>query len=117
MNSKSFESLIAWQKARELNILTLKKASFIKDFYFRNQLQRAVLSVMNNIAEGLERQTTKEYIYFLYIAKGSCGEVRSMIYLAEDLMYLSSQDCKDICYRAREVTALLYGLICALRDK
>ena len=79
MKIDRFEDIIAWQKAKSLtlNIYTLFAES--KDFGFKDQIQRASVSVMNNIAEGFERKTNKEFKYFLFVAKGSCGEVRSMI--------------------------------------
>ncbi len=79
-----FEDLKIWQEARHLvnEIYSLTKSS--RDYDFNNQIQRASISVMNNIAEGFERSGNKEFIHFLRIAKASCGEVRSMLYLAED---------------------------------
>ncbi|MCR4312591.1 MAG: four helix bundle protein, partial [Candidatus Uhrbacteria bacterium] len=72
----SFEDIIAWQKARELTLHIYSNFEKSKDFAFRNQIQRATVSIMNNIAEGLERFGNKELKRFLYIAKGSSGEVR-----------------------------------------
>lgn len=84
MNYQQFEDLRVWQSARELYSLTSSAFCESKKFFFRDQIMRAALSVSNNIAEGFERKTNKEWIYFLYVAKGSCGEVRSMLYLAKD---------------------------------
>lgn len=71
----SFEEIISWQKAREINfknyLLTNKNESFKKDFGLRDQIRRSSISISSNIAEGFERQTTKEFIRFLYIAKAS----------------------------------------------
>lgn len=91
-NAKRFEELWIWQQAREL-VKTVysdfgTESSASRDYGFRDQIQRAAVSVMNNIAEGFERQTKTEFGRFLDIAKGSCGEVRSLYYTAEDLNYL-----------------------------
>lgn len=89
MRIETFEDIIAWQKAKDLTILIYQSFENTKDFGFRNQIQRAAVSVMNNIAESFERQTEKEFRQGLYIAKGSCAEVRSMLYLASELGMLS----------------------------
>ncbi len=69
---------MAWQKAKDLSVAIYRLFETRKDFGFKDQIQRASVSVMNNIAEGFERKGDKEFAYFLYIAKGSYGEVRSM---------------------------------------
>jgi four helix bundle protein len=85
MKIERFEDIIAWQKAKELSVRVYSLFSESRDFGFRDQIERASVSVMNNIAEGFERKSNKEFIHFLFIAKGSCGEVRSMLYLAKEL--------------------------------
>ena len=80
-----FEDIIAWRKAKELTILIYDHFADSRDFGFKDQIQRASVSIMNNIAEGYERKSNNEFRQFLYIAKGSCGEVRSMLLLAEEL--------------------------------
>ena len=84
MTINKFEELIAWQRSKNLCISVYKEFSISKDFGFNNQIQRASVSIMNNIAEGFERRSNKEFRHFLYIAKGSCGEVRSMLHLAKE---------------------------------
>ena len=90
----SFEEIIAWQRARELNaeIYKLKNEDvlFAKDYGLRDQMRRASISISSNIAECFERETAKEFIRFLYIAKASAGEFRSQLYLASDLGYITS---------------------------
>ena len=76
MKIQRFEDIISWQKAKELSVSIYKILKSDTDFGFRNQIEKASVSVMNNIAEGFERQTNNEFRQFLYIAKGSCGEVR-----------------------------------------
>lgn len=82
MKIEKFEDIISWQKGQELceSLYILSRQN--KDFSFRDQILRAVVSICNNIAEGFERRTNKELKQFLFIAKGSCGEVRSMLHTA-----------------------------------
>lgn len=97
----SFEDLKVWKVSRILvrSIYQLtSNGKFNKDFGLREQIQRASVSIMNNIAEGFERNNNKEYIKFLGYSKGSAGEVRSMLYVATDLGYIS-QDSFKIHYQ------------------
>jgi len=82
-----------------------------RDFSFRDQMRRSAVSIMNNIAEGFERKGNKELKRFLYIAKGSCGEVRSMSYLALKLKYLSEESFKEINIMSVEISKMLTGFI------
>jgi four helix bundle protein len=111
MKIERFEDIIAWKKSKELTILIYKNFSSTKDFSFKNQIERASISIMNNIAEGFERQTNKEFKNFLFIAKGSCGEVRSMLGIAKDLGYLDSGNCSKIELLTLEISRILSGLI------
>lgn len=88
---EKFEDILAWQKSQELVIVIYGEFKNCRDYAFRDQIQRAAVSVMNNIAEGYERKGNKEFRKFLYIAKGSCGEVRSMLYLALRLGYVQKE--------------------------
>jgi len=111
----SFEEIIAWQKARELNTeiytITNLNNSFSKDFGLRDQMRRASISITSNIAEGFERETTKEFIRYLYIAKASAGEFRSQLYLALDLNYISTDEFEKINIKINDISKLLSGLI------
>ena len=101
MTVNSFEDLKVWKVSRILvkSIYQLTSdGKFSKDFGLREQIQRASVSIMNNIAEGFERNNNKEYIKFLGYSKGSAGEVRSMLYVATDLGYIS-QDSFKIHYQ------------------
>jgi len=91
MKIEKIEDIIIWQESRMLvkDIYGLFKSC--RDFSFKDQIQRAAISIMNNIAEGFERRGDKEFRRFLYIAKGSCGEVHSMLYAAFDLGYIDKQ--------------------------
>jgi four helix bundle protein len=88
MNINRFEDIIAWQKARVFINNIYKIFGSCRDFGFRDQILRASISIMNNIAEGFEKRSNKELRKYLNISKGSCGEVRSMLYLAIDVGYL-----------------------------
>jgi len=111
MKIEKFEQITAWQKSRELNVIIYKLFSSCKDFSFKSQIERASVSIMNNIAEGFERQTNKEFRNFLYISKGSCGEVRSMISLALDLNYINKNDFENINGKCVEISKVLSGFI------
>ena len=91
----SFEEINSWQKSRIFNkkiYLVTENSNFKKDFDFVRQIRRASLSISSNIAEGFERNTDKEFIYFLYVAKASAGEVRSQLYLAFDMDYITKEE-------------------------
>lgn len=111
----SFEEIISWQKSRELNKdiynITNKNSSFSKDFGLRDQIRRSSISISSNIAEGFERETTKEFIRFLYIAKASSGEFRSQLYLAFDLDYITKDEFSKLNLKVNEVSKLISGLI------
>ena len=101
--SRCFEELRVWQTARVLVKNIYGITSDLKDYAFNDQIRRAAISVMNNIAEGFEGGSDSMFKKYLLIAKGSCGEVRSMIYLAEDLGYIDTErlnnlltDCKEL---------------------
>lgn len=111
MKIEKFEDIIAWQKAEELTLLIYKAFKNSKDYSFRDQIQRASVSVMNNIAEGFERKGNKEFKHFLFIAKGSCGEVRSMLYLALNLEYINKEHYEKYYNLSVEISKILSGLI------
>ncbi len=111
MKIERFEDIQAWQKAKELTLVVYKLFSESKDFGFRDQIQRASVSVMNNIAEGFERKSNNEFRQFLFISKGSCGEVRSMLYLAKDLTRISDDDFNKLHLLCMEISKMLSGFI------
>ena len=86
--AQKFEDLEIWQESRRLNRIIYASLEDCRDYSFRDQMRRAALSVMNNISEGFERRTPKDFAHFLDLAKGSAGEVRSMTYAAEDTKIL-----------------------------
>jgi len=111
MKFTCFEEIVIWKKARELTKDIYKAFSFNKDYSFKDQVQRSTLSIMNNIAEGFERKGNKEFKQFLFIAKGSCGELRSMLYVSKDLQYINSQRYQYLINKSTEISKMLSGLI------
>jgi len=117
-NAKRFEDLWIWQQARELVkeiYKDFRSGPSSKDYSFRRQIQEAGVSIMNNIAEGFERCTDPEFARFLDIAKGSCGEVRSMYYTAEDIGYIDSATADTRRSRAKQTSAGIASLTKHLR--
>ncbi|MCX6959673.1 MAG: four helix bundle protein [Verrucomicrobia bacterium] len=94
--AKQFEDLEIWQESRRLYKVVYKLLEPCRDYSFRDQMQRASLSVMNNISEGFERRTAKDFAHFLDLAKASAGEVRSMAYAGEDVGIMNQSDAKDL---------------------
>jgi len=115
---RRFEDIEAWQKARVLTKLIYsltKQGEIARDFMFKDQLRRAAVSIMANIAEGYERDGNKEFLQFLAIAKGSCGELRSHLTAAHDQRY-STREQYDAAYgNALEVSRMIAGLMGHLR--
>lgn len=111
MRIERFEDIRAWQKAKDLSVAIYRLFEHSKDFGFKDQIQRASVSVMNNIAEGFERKGNKEFSYFLYIAKGSCGEVRSMLILAKELGKINDSDFDYLSKQAEEISKMIAGFI------
>jgi four helix bundle protein len=110
----SFEEINSWQKSRIFNkkiYLVTENSNFKKDFDFVRQIRRASLSISSNIAEGFERNTDKEFVYFLYVAKASAGEVRSQLYLAFDLEYIIKEEFEMLLNSVTEISKLLSGFI------
>jgi four helix bundle protein len=114
MKADRFEDLDAWQVSRELANLIYalgRESGLSKDYGFKDQIQRAAVSVMNNIAEGFERGSNKDFAKFLFIARGSVGEVRSMLYLAADQNYISAEQFKEVYNLCVRGSQLCWGLI------
>ncbi len=110
---RRFEDLTAWQKARDLTANVYRASTvtgFNRDAGLRDQIRRAAVSTMSNIAEGFERGTRKELHQFLVIAKASCAEVRSQLYVAKDVGYLSQEQFTTIRQKAEEVARIIGGL-------
>ena len=104
---QKFEDLICWQKGRELAGAVYKAFKNCNDYGFKDQIQRASVSVISNISEGFERGTKQEFINYLYIAKGSAGEVRAQLYVALDVGYLNIETFKYLNNLASECSRLV----------
>jgi len=108
-----FEDLIAWQKARTLTqriYEMTQQEKFARDFGLTGQIQRAAVSIMSNIAEGYERGNPGDFFRFLCIAKASCAEVRSQLYVALDIGYLTQIQFEQLMKQAEEVGKIVGGL-------
>jgi four helix bundle protein len=116
--AEKFEDVIAWQKARVLTRAVYEatqRGTFARDWGLTSQMQRAAVSVMSNIAEGFERGTPKEYLYFLSVAKASCAEVRSHLYVALDIGYIDQPTFVALLERSDEIARMLSGLRTAIQ--
>lgn len=114
MKIEQFEDIIAWQKAKDLTVEIYQLFKGNRDFGFKDQIQRASVSVMNNIAEGFERDSDADFRRFLFIAKGSCGEVRSMLYIAKELNYMGDAEFKQLSRLSIEISRAISGFIKSL---
>ena len=111
---KSFEEITSWQKSRLFNkriYEITENDGFKRDFDLVRQIRRASISISSNIAEGFERNTDKEFIYFLYVSKASAGEVRSQLYLALDLNYISKIEFDELYLNVSDISKLISGFI------
>lgn len=111
MRIEKFEDILTWQKSRDLAVDIYRLFRLCRDFSFKDQIQRAVISISNNIAEGFDRKGNKELSHFLYISKGSCAEVRSMLYIALELKYIKDNDGNDLLFKTNEISKMLSGFI------
>jgi len=116
---EKFEDIESWKAAREATKMVYEISSngnFAKDFGLCNQMRRAAVSVLSNIAEGFERGGNKEFLQFLAVAKGSCGEVRAQLYVALDQSYLDEARFQEIAAKLSETSRLISGLMKYLRQ-
>ena len=116
---KTFEEIDAWQKSRELTkeiYRITRQRDFARDFGLRDQIRRASVSIMSNIAEGFERSGTGEFAQFLSTAKGSAGEVRAQLYVALDQEYLPREAFDTLSANAAQISRMISGLMKYLRQ-
>jgi len=120
MKINNFEDLNIWQLARELVKDIYAMFASCKDYGFNNQIQRAAVSIMNNIAEGFDRsknsKDNKQMLSFLNISYGSCGEVKSMLYIAEDLAYMDAENTKAMRIRCTDISFKIEAFMKTLRE-
>jgi four helix bundle protein len=110
MAFQSFEDLEVWQRGCRLAVSVFETFVACGNFTMQNQVQRAALSVPSNVAEGYERNSNKEFIRFLNIAKGSCGELRTQLYISRKLNFLNKPDFDHLIGEAKQISAMLHGL-------
>lgn len=115
MTIEKFEDLLVWQKSKEFVVRISLVFKDCKDYSFKDQIWRASISIMNNIAEGFERRGDKEFKNFLNISKGSSGEVRSMLSLAYDLKYIDSTQKISLSDSCIELSRMLMGLMRSIK--
>jgi four helix bundle protein len=111
---KCFEDILAWQKAGVLNEKVggyIDNGRFKRNFRLIDQIEGSAGSIMDNIAEGFERSGNREFLQFLYISKGSCGELRSQLYRALDRKYIQQSEFDDLFELAKEIIVMLQKLI------
>lgn len=115
MKIQKFEDIIAWQKGQDIAVNVYSAFRELRDFGFKDQIGRAAVSISNNIAEGFDRQSNREFVRFLYISLGSTSEVKSMIYLAKRLGYLNQSNTDSLILQNVEVSKIITGLIKSLQ--
>ena len=111
MSYQSFENLTVWKKSARLSSDIYKELKQLRDYGFKDQITRSGLSIPSNIAEGFERKSQKEFINFLSYAKGSCGELRTQIYIGIDIGYISRETGEAWIEKALQISMMLGGLI------
>jgi len=117
MSIQKFEDVVAWRKAQDLAVDIYSIFRDLKDFGFKDQITRAVVSISNNVAEGFDRSGNREFLRFLFIALASCSEVKSMLYLSERLSYISNAKREELIGKTTEVSKIINGLIKSMSTK
>ncbi len=112
-----FEDLDVWKRSARLSANIYKELANLKDFGFKDQITRSGLSIPSNIAEGMERESSKECIRFISYAKGSCGELRTQVYIGMDVGYINDQTGKMWINETQELSAMLVGLMKSIKQK
>ncbi len=115
MSYQSYENLEVWLKAVDLSVSIYKLMGTCKDYGLKDQICRASVSVPSNLAEGMERDSIKETIHFLHIAKGSCAEVRTQLLIANKIGYIAATDFSTLQEQAVTISRMLHGLIKSLK--
>ena len=110
MAYQSFEDLEVWQRGCRLCVNIFKSFRPCKEFTLKDQIQRAALSIPSNVAEGAERGSNKDFAHFLNIAKGSCGELRTQLYIARKLEFIMKSDFDQLVAESKQLSAMLEGL-------
>ena len=115
MAIQKFEDIIVWQKAQNFSIAIYNEFKNNKDYSFNDQIKRASVSISNNIAEGFDRSSNPDFKRFLYFSLASNSEVRSMLYLAVRLNFISEVSAKKLIDNSNEIARMIFGLIKSLK--
>lgn len=115
MAIEKFEDIIGWQKAQDYVVDIYAAFSTLRDFSFKDQICRAVVSISSNIAEGFDRSSNKDFKRFLYIAIGSCSEVKSLLYLSKRLKYCDEELQISLLEKGDEISRIIRGLIKSMK--
>lgn len=114
---EKFEDLLVWQRAMDVARDVYREFKECRDYGLRDQIQRSAVSMACNIAEGFERRSNREFIQYLYIAKGSCAELRTQLSLCKDIGLISESAAIGLIGATKEISAMLYGLIKTRKEK
>lgn len=119
MNNKieKFEDLLVWQRSMDFVCDIYHQFQTSKDFGFKDQIQRASVSIPANIAEGFERFSNKEFIRFLFIARGSSAECRTLLYLAKRLGFIDENKVNELIEEIKQISSMTYGLIKTRKER
>lgn len=117
MGYQSFEDLDVWKRSTRLSIELTNYLSDCNDYAFKNQVLRSAISIPSNIAEGAERQSNKEFKYFLNVAKGSAAELRTQLYIGIETEMIEKELCQRLIKELKELSSMLQGLIKSLDKK
>ncbi|MBW5798975.1 four helix bundle protein [Halomonas elongata] len=113
----NFERLEVWKRSARLSAELYKALVNLRDFGFRDQITRSGLSIPSNIAEGMSRRTKKDKSHFLVVARGSCSELRTQVYIGMDIGYIGEQQGRLWLQETREISSMLHGLLITLDDE
>ena len=114
---EKFEDFEVWQEAVKLAVDIYKELKDCRDFGLRDQLQRSAVSIPSNFAEGFDRNSNKEFIQLLYIAKGSCSELRTQLHIAIEVGIIEKTRGNDLIERTRKISSMLFNLIKIRKEK
>lgn len=107
----ALEELEVWKRSKQLSVSIYKILRYCQDRGYKNQITRASVSIPSNIAEGYERHSKKEFVHYLSIAKGSCGEVRTQLIIGQEIGYLDVNSAKILIRESVEISKMLHGLM------
>ena len=113
---QQFEDLIVWQEGVKLSCDIYRAFSNSREYAIKDQIIRNSISIPSNVAEGFERQSDKEFVRFLYYAKGSSGELRTQLYIANQLCLIDETVCKEAIVRSRRISGMIQNLITTIKS-